>query len=356
MDWQEYINLLVKKSKNQGIPCSACFELTPFCNFNCNMCYIHLSQEQAKQEGELLTTDQWIRIAEDAKSNGTLGIELTGGEAITRPDFKVLYETFVKMGFLITLRSNGYLISGEVFDLLKKYKPRCISITLYGGSNETYYKITGVRDGFSVVTKNVLALRDAGFNIKLSVTVTKDNIDDRDKLIKWAEENELYLGFYGGLLTPIRAAKRSIDHLKVDYGLEQYVKDDLPARNINYADYKHPFWMCKEYGTKYCISWDGRMTLCNCLPSIWADPLSQPFKDAFDSLYDQLEKLNRPEECAKCQYIDYCGACPAHLLSETGSLEHTCEDLCKNARVNYYFSQKNTNDAQLNKTDKECNI
>ena len=335
MDWSEYIGLLREKKKASGLPLSASFELTPFCNFNCNMCYIHLSPEQAKAQGTLLNTDQWLRIGEETKRLGALGLEITGGEALTRPDFPILYEEYIKLGYLITIRSNGYLIHDEILELLKRYKPRCVSITLYGASNETYRNICGIYDGFSVVTRNTCNMRDAGINLRLSVTLTKDNVDDKKRLIEWANDNGFLLSFYGGLITPIRAAKRSIQHLKVD-NYSNYCDIETPKRMIQDREkYSSPFWMCKEYGTGFCISWDGRMTLCNCLPSIWTDSLSQNIGDAYKSLGKLLAEVRRPPECANCPYIDFCCACPALLLSETGNHEQTCGNVCKIAKNRY---------------------
>lgn len=355
MKWSDYATALVKKCKNTGIPCTASFEMTPLCNFNCNMCYIHLSPEEAKRQGKLLTTDQWLRIAEEAKLLGTLGLEITGGEAVTRPDFPFLYEKLIKMGFIITLRSNGYLIRGELLELFKHYKPRFISITLYGASDETYYRVTGKKDGFSVVTQNILALREAGINVILTVTVTKDNEGDRKKLIEWANENGFHVSFYGGLFTPIRSAKRSIEHLKADYGIDFSKTENLaPDREIvDREKYMHPFRMCREYGAKFCVSWDGHMTICNCFPSVWADALNQSVKDAYKELYQKLNSLKRPSECADCQFIDYCGACPARLLSDAGSHEITNDSICKMARVNYLHSIDNN--TQINSVDTNNN-
>ena len=343
MDWSGYVVALGEKCKKAGKPFSATFELTPFCNFRCKMCYIRLTPEQAKIQGKLLTTDQWISIAKEAKRLGALGLEMTGGEAVIRSDFALLYEAFVKMGYLITLRSNGYFLRGEILELLKRYKPRCLSITLYGGSDETYKRVCGIDNGFSIITDNILALRAAGINLRLTATLTKENESDKVKLRDWAMKNNFFIAFFGGLITPIRAAKRPIDHLRVEYGFEKkYESNSVLNRVIEDREkYLNPFWMCRQFGTRFCISWDGRMTLCNCLPSIWTDVLSKGVQDAFTSLYEELNVVRRPSECEQCQYIDYCGSCPARLLSETGNHEKTCDSLCKIARVNYNISKNN---------------
>ena len=129
MKWDDFSTLLFERCKQRRIPYHASFELTPFCNFNCNMCYIHLKPEQAAQYGSILTTQQWLDLAKQAKGMGVITLEITGGEAATRDDFPILYENFIKSGFLITLRTNGYLLNGNIVNLLKEYKPRAISVT-----------------------------------------------------------------------------------------------------------------------------------------------------------------------------------------------------------------------------------
>ena len=336
MNWSEYCKPLFEKCKKEEIPFHACFELTPLCNFNCNMCYIHLTPRQAKAQGRLLSTDQWMRIAEDAKKMGTITLELTGGEAVTRPDFFELYRAFIRMGFLIHLRTNGYLIDQDIIGILKEYKPRKISVTLYGASDETYQRVCGISDGFSVVTRNIIEMKKAGLNVRLTMTVTNDNKDDVEVLEKWAEENGLFIIPFGALFTPIRGAKRSIEHLRLKYPEEEsiIIDDAIPVSTDreDLDDLFNPFWLCRGFGAVFCMSWDGRMTLCNTLTEIWTDPLNDGLENAYHALYRKLKSVKRPKECLNCKYIEFCAACPSMLQSSTGKVDHTSNYVCKMAR------------------------
>lgn len=339
MDWAEYSRKRFEKCKKAEMPFHACFELTPFCNFRCNMCYIRLDPEQAHTQGNLLTTEQWLQIARDAKKMGTFTLEVTGGEPTTRSDFSVLYEAFIKMGYLIHLRTNGYLIQGKTLELLTKYKPRKISVTIYGASDETYERVCGISDGFSVVTKNVLAMRDAGINIHLTMTVTKDNEQDMEAVDRWAKDNGLAVIPYGALLTPIRAAKRSVEHLQVSLPEEEFeIPEELMKYKREVKDrpaLMHPFWMCRGFGAKCTVSWDGHMTICNTFTPIWSDPIKEGFEKAYHALYSDLRKLHRPEECKTCEYIEFCAGCPSQIQSASGNSEQACERICKMARRKY---------------------
>ena len=109
-----YMGNLTQWAKSNCVPLSGTFELTPFCNFQCVMCYVRLTKEQAEQQGKMLRAADWIAIAKQAKEMGMLNLCLTGGEPFIHPDFWEIYSELNKMGFLITLLSNGYLIDEAV--------------------------------------------------------------------------------------------------------------------------------------------------------------------------------------------------------------------------------------------------
>ena len=109
----------------------------------------------------------------------------------------------------------------------------------------------------------------------------------------------------------------------------------------------NPFWLCKGFGAVFCISWDGRMTLCNTLTNIWKSPIEKGLHNAYHELYEDLKKVKRPKECVTCKYIEYCAACPSLLQSKTGNHEQTCDDVCKLAqRKQKFFALANKRNLQ----------
>ena len=76
------------KGGKMGISVGGTFELTARCNFNCPMCYVHMTPEQLKASGkEELTAKQWLDLARAAKDKGMVFVLLTGGEPLVRKDF-----------------------------------------------------------------------------------------------------------------------------------------------------------------------------------------------------------------------------------------------------------------------------
>lgn len=306
------------------------------------MCYVRMDHESAQKVGNVLTTDQWLQLAEESKKAGVISLEITGGEAVTRSDFNYLFKKFSHLGFLIILRTNGYLIDEEKIELFRNNRPRMISVTFYGASDETYKKVCGVNEGFSTVAKNVLNMKNAGLNLKLTTTITKDNVDDLKKLESWATEHGLQLHSYGGLFNPFKETGRTIKDLKVDFFKKEdncLFDDDFVNRKIPQREkYMEPFWMCRGFGGQFAISWNGHMRLCNTLPSISRKVFEEELIDTYHSLYKDLRKVRRPKKCETCQYIDFCVACPMRFFSETGSVECTNNNICDIARKRYLRS------------------
>lgn len=337
MTANDYLHGIIKECKKKEIPYTASFELTPFCNFRCNMCYVRLDPEQAAKQGKPLTTEQWIALAEEAKRMGAFSLEVTGGEAITRADFRVLFKRFIELGYFIVLRSNGYLIDADMIEFLKQYRPRSISVTLYGASDETYRKVCGVKNGFTVVTRNILAMKDAGMAVTITSTLTKENEDDYKAMRDWAKEHGFSFVATSTLFTPIRGAKRSIDHLRVLRDEDDTAPDPGPVeRKIpDREKYMDPFWMCRHFGARFSISWDGRMTVCNSNYAIWRDPFETTLADAYHSLYRELKAMKRPKECESCHFIDLCLECPGAIYSKSGSFDKVSEAFCRSLRAHY---------------------
>ena len=342
-EWRDYLHSLVPLFKEKRIPAFGVFELTKLCNFDCNMCYIHLDKEQQEKQGRLLTSEQWIEIAKQAKSNGTLVIELTGGEIFTRADFRYIYEFLYDAGFLLILRSNGYLINGKTIEWLKKRPPYKLYITIYGSSDETYQKVCGIKDGYTVVSSNIGLISKAGIPLALTMTLTKENIVDLPNVHSWVNKNHLvFIGGYSGLITPFKDTERRVDDKRIDNHQVSEINDFEEYEGIeadgleDYVFQESPFARCKKYGAKFTVTWDGKLTMCSILRPVSQDIIKTPFREAYESLYRQLDKIKRPQKCVNCKYNPFCHNCPAFLFAETGNPEAVDEAICVRAKNEWY--------------------
>lgn len=196
---------LFRKATRNHTPICGTFELSPLCNFNCKMCYVHQSESQLKKQGrEIRPAKFWLELAKKAKEEGMLYLLLTGGEPFLYKGFWELYEELIKMGFLISINSNGTLIDEQVVARLKESPPSRMNITLYGASDETYEKICGVKNGYTRTVRAIRRLKEAGISVKLNCSLTPSNACDLEKMVSYAEEQGLILEIATYMFPPVR--------------------------------------------------------------------------------------------------------------------------------------------------------
>lgn len=84
INYNKFIAEAVKNAREHDTPISGSFELTPLCNLDCRMCYVHLTDPTVKER--MLSGEQWIDLMRQAIDHGMMIALLTGGEAMTHPD------------------------------------------------------------------------------------------------------------------------------------------------------------------------------------------------------------------------------------------------------------------------------
>jgi MoaA/NifB/PqqE/SkfB family radical SAM enzyme len=159
---------------------------------------------------------------------------ITGGEPLLRDDFAEIYTELNKLGFVISLNSNGYLL-GRYKELFKKYPPNRINVSIYGSNDDAYERFSGVR-GFSTVMQNVLEMREMGIDVRFNCSITPDNCDDMEGIYKVGREYGFHVkttsymyprirvnGVHGenkNRLSPDEAAKCRVAWSKLRYSLD----------------------------------------------------------------------------------------------------------------------------------------
>ena len=96
------------------------------------------SGSDRKARRKELSAAQWLELARQAKDNGLLFLLLRAGRSFLRRDFFDIYEPLTRMGLVITLFTNGTLITRAIAERLAQAPPSRTEITLYGATAATY--------------------------------------------------------------------------------------------------------------------------------------------------------------------------------------------------------------------------
>ena len=335
MEWLDpFYKAVWEKAFSDAIPISGTFELTPRCNFDCRMCYVHLNEEQIPRYGKELTAGEWLRIAQDAKDAGTTWLCITGGEPLMHPEFETIWKELTQMGFFITLQTNASLIRGKKADLLSQYPPRHVKITLYGSDNETYEKVCRVQNGFTRVDEGIRTLKELKIPIEAVSTVIEQNRQDVKKIAFYAFQNQIRWQPTAGVKLSVRNEEDQIERIRISDFNEavwnRQMKERLEKHPVNIE--RKPCTYCKDYRLGYWVTWNGQMRFCSFMDKPDIPVLENEFQEAWKQLIEYEESLRWPEECYTCAANKICFKCAGTLNAECGDPERVTNEFCSRYR------------------------
>lgn len=341
-EYKRYIDLYLEdKARRNEIPLTGHFELTPFCNLDCKMCYVHLKENQFKKNS-LKSTGFWKRTIKEAYDRGMRSATLTGGECLTYPGFEEVYTYLYGLGVQPGILSNGLLMDKHRLDFFKQYPPKSIQITVYGSSDDAYEKVTGHRV-FQVVHRHVIALKDAGLPVKLSITPNEFMREDTQPLLKYLQGLDIPFNINANLIPPRKNTGRKVYDLSVDEYVELFkLRSKLNNKELETIDIselpdpshdgiKMTGLICGAGRSSFGIKYDGQMCPCLSLDEISVDIESLGFEEAWHAINKASAEYPRPEECGNCVYKDRCLPCLA--MHKNASQKGHCDSrICERTR------------------------
>lgn len=305
------------------VPISVFFELTPRCTLDCKMCYVHLTREQMGTRREL-STEQWLRIVDEAISAGMLYGVLTGGECMLHEGFWQIYDRLIDGGVVLSVNTNGYALTDADIARFAEKPPASIRITLYGASEESYEQCTG-RRAFSRVVENIRKLKAAGISPKLNTTLSKFNYQDIIPMTQLAKELGLRMKYAFDLFEPNEDTGRSSESFSLPLRemveaeqtawaaqgralLQNPPVDAVPERQPE--DPSCRGLVCAAGRTSCTVHWDGRFAPCLNIPCE-TNILDRSFAEAWEEAKALADAFVLPVECRSCKLQFACSPCPA---------------------------------------------
>lgn len=359
--YQIYSDYLFAKAGQQGIPLSGTFELTARCNLDCRMCYIHKRANDAMALAGERTAAQWLALAEECRTAGTLLLLLTGGEPMLRPDFREIYTGCRRLGLMVSINSNAVLIDEDMIRFLAADPPSRINITLYGASPETYGALCGDPAAYERVVRAILDLQAAGVLVKLNFSVTPYNWQDLEAAYRFASGHNLHIQAASYMFPPVRASEYGCfqaDRMTPEESAEMQLRYDalrFPLKELRHRlsemlagnQVPDPDRECQELPTErircragsstFWVTWDGRLRPCGMMTEPSESLDGQSFQSAWTKLRAAREKIMVPPMCSSCSMHNACDQCSAVCYAETGAFTGVPRYMC--ARTRAYLKQ-----------------
>lgn len=330
------------RARETGTPISGVFELTPLCNLDCKMCYVHLNRAQLGS-ARLLSGAEWEVIIRQAIDAGMMYAKLTGGECLTHPDFRRIYCFLQEHGIETGILTNGILLDAEMADFLRNNPPSSIQITLYGASEDAYQRVTGHR-AFSTVVQNIRRLQEYGLPISVGITPNAF-MTDGEEILRLIHSMGLTPWINSGLMTPRQDTGRGVEDASLDtyirlYKLNRSLGGGAPAAPCEEDALPQPGGSTRETPlgvpcgagrSGFSIAWNGEMRPCNTFPQIRENVLELGFAKAWERVHQQAAHFPQPVECIGCPYKTACGCCLAEHAANA-PIGHASPVFCARTR------------------------
>jgi len=335
---------LHQRVTSQRVPVGGTIEVTRRCPLACIHCYCNLAIDDQDARRSELTYEEHCRILDEIADAGCMWLLYTGGEIFARKDFLDIYTYAKRKGLLITLFTNGTLITPEVADHLAQWRPFCIEITLYGRTRETYERITGVAGSFDRCMRGIHLLMERRLPLKLKSVAVTGNTHELWEIKRFAED-DLGLEFrFDAMMSP--RVDCSLSPLAVRLTPEEVVALDLqdPKRVAEWKRFAARFngparapescgelYNCGGAVTFFAVDPAGKMSLCSLSQRDTYDLRSGSFREAWESFLWRVRRKpsTRVTKCTSCGIMAMCGMCPANGELENGDPETPVDFLCR---------------------------
>jgi len=349
-------------------PIKGQIDLTYRCNLNCVHCYCKGSEEiyaprstlQAsgnlpenqtpKTENRELTTEEWKKILDEIHQEGCLWLCFTGGEPLLREDFLDIYSYAKAKGFIITIFTNGLLLTGRISDYLHKSPPESIEITLNGITKDTYENITQVKDSFERIISVIKELADKNLPLILKSNCLRQNKNEIGKVKAFTDEllgkgKRRWRFKYDPVIYPRLNGDKTSSNCRLSFEGLLEVRMSEPElweeyQKGLYADFpdlerdKDFLYRCSAWLEQFFINPYGRLKFCQFSDKFSVDLKTASFKEGFYEVFPQLlkERFKTDSECKNCLLRSICYTCPARAFLETGDEEAPVEYCCQLAK------------------------
>ena len=339
---------LHEKHSGQRAPLQVSIEVTRRCPLECQHCYNNLPMGDRDARSREMTTEEHFRMLDELVDMGCLWLLYTGGEIFALKDFLEIYTYAKQKGFLITLFTNGTLITERIADYLVEYPPFVIEITLYGRTKETYEDLTQIPGSYDRCLRGIKLLRERGLPLKLKTVATSINKHEISAMRQFAEE-ELGVEFkMDGQINPRIDCSQS--PLAVRLTPEEVVALDIAApkgaseyRRLAHRDLASPPNLAQNDAVYFCgggmngfaINAYGEMGICVISQQETFRTQEAGLKRIWEKSLLELRtrKRTRVTKCAQCRIQSLCGMCPANGEMENGDRESPVEFLCHVAHL-----------------------
>ncbi|NWL77642.1 pyrroloquinoline quinone biosynthesis protein PqqE, partial [Pseudomonas taiwanensis] len=162
-------------------------ELTYRCPLQCPYCSNPLD---FAQQGEELTTAQWIEVFRQGRELGAAQLGFSGGEPLVRQDLEELIRAARELGYYTNLITSGIGLTEARIEAFKDAGLDHIQVSFQAADEAVNNLLAGSRKAFAQKLAMARAVKAAGYPMVLNFVIHRHNIDQIERIIELCLELE----------------------------------------------------------------------------------------------------------------------------------------------------------------------
>ncbi len=144
------------------------------------MCY------NVRQDRPELSTAECFDVLAQLAAAGTLQLAFTGGEIFVRRDFIAIAREARRLGFALSLKTNGTLLTPRLADQVAALAPVQVDLSLLGATDATFDAVAQGRGVLGRVLAGVKLLQERGVRVKLNTLLLAANVAEQRQMVELA--------------------------------------------------------------------------------------------------------------------------------------------------------------------------
>jgi len=344
LKYSDFSKRLHENIQGKRIPLGGSIEVTARCNLRCAHCYINAPVNDSQARTRELSTQEFYSIFDQITDEGCLWLLLTGGEPFVRQDFLNIYTYAKKRGMLITLFTNGTTITPRIADYLAEWRPSGIEVTLYGMTEETYEKVTGVHGSYEKCMHGIGLLLERQLPLELKSLITTVNKHEVWDMKAYAESLGVDFRFDPILNLRLDGNRRPEEFrispeeiVAFDLKDEKRLKDwhEFCSKFSGMPQNPEDLYQCGAGQQVFHIDAYGQLSPCMMARKSSFDLRLGKFSDGWHTFIPGIleQKWSRDVLCKTCDLISLCDQCPGWAYVESGDQEKPVDYLCRIAHM-----------------------
>ena len=231
-------------------------------------------------------------------------------------------------------------------NVLAEWRPFAIEITLYGHTQETYERLTGVAGSFARVQRAIENLLDRGLPLRLKTVVLKENRHELDAMKEFAQSLGVEFRFDAMINPRLDGSPAPLATGWIPQKSWRWTSrtPDASRRGISSASTSTARHSRRERGSSLSLRWRRQLLFDQSVRgvgSLWPlaeRPLRSPpgqLREGWGHFLGKAveRRAKTITKCTSCHLKALCGMCPAYGELENGNPERPVDFLCHVAHL-----------------------